>query len=152
VSKIDPRFPGAWDTSALFEALLADFERLAERSRSIRSSQPPGTELHHFAMSGFLLFQPPSSWGADQYAFISRALEGDFALEELDWFEGAAPAVQAFACVAFGALLGKYSADQIDQVGFQLGCAHLSAFLFMENDAMLARYEAYRTKHAPESP
>src|SRR5687768_2174971 len=125
-----------WDTFALFERLLDDFEELHRRAQRVRSSGPPGTEQTHIAAIGFLLFSPVEDWGRDQYHSITQRLEGDLSLPALDWYEEGAPAIQMFACLALGALLGKYAAGEINDIGFLLGDAHLASFLVEHNQTI----------------
>jgi hypothetical protein len=133
-----------WDTFGLFESLLERFEELAGRARDVRSSGPPGTEQTHAAATGFLLFSPVEDWGREQHDFITRRLEGELSLPALDWYEEGAPAIQMFACLALGALLGKYAAGEIDERDFLLGDAHLASFLLEQDQAICARYDQSR--------
>ena len=133
-----------WDTFGLFETLLQNFETHLTQAQGIRSSRPPGNEQTHLAVSGFLLFQPPEEWGGDEYDFITARLEGELSLEAMEWYEDFAPAVQMFACLALGAMLGKWAAGSIDEVGFMLGDAHLAGFISLNTEAIHVRYAAFR--------
>jgi hypothetical protein len=67
-------------------------------------------------------------------------LEGDYALENLQWHEHAARSVQAFACLGLGAILGMYVAEQIDDAGFTYGEMFLSQFVFDESEEIARRF------------
>lgn len=129
-----------WDTDALYEPLLRDFEAHLRRARRIRSEGPTGSYELHVAISGFLEFCPPEKWGQTQFQFIKSRLEGDYALENLRWHEDSARAVQAFACLGMGAILGMYTAGQLDEREFTYGEMFLSQFLFDENEEIARRY------------
>jgi hypothetical protein len=128
----------------LFESLLQNFEAHLAQAQRVRSSRPPGTQQAHVAVSGFLLFQPSEAWGEEQYDIITRYLEGDLSLDALEWYEDSVQAVQMFACLALGALIGMKEAGMIDEAGFLFGNAHLGRFLSLENETIHERYSTFR--------
>ena len=130
-----------WNTFGLFEDLLRKFVPLLGKARQVRSSKPTGTEVVHAAVVGFLLFSPVEDWGREHYEFITERLDGELALDALDWYEESAPAVQRFSCLALGALLGKYAAGEIDDLGFTLGDAHLPAFIALHAVEIHSRFQ-----------
>jgi len=130
-----------WNTFGLFEDLLREFEPHLRKARQVRSSKPIGTEALHAAVVGFLLFRPAEDWGRDEYEFITERLDGELALDALEWYEEAAPAIQSFSCLALGALLGKYAAGEINDLGFTLGDAHLPAFIALHNEEIHTRFQ-----------
>lgn len=138
-TRIDSHQP-QWDTFALFERLLDDFDQFLKRTQQHRPADHPNTDLLHAASTGFLRFRPPIDWGPGYHEFIIRRLEGGLSLYALEWYEECAPAIQMFACLALGALLGKYAAEEIDDAGFLLGDAHLAAFLVEQSEAICTRY------------
>lgn len=135
-----------WDTYGLFESLLQDFEMHLDRARHVRSSHPPGTQQTHVAVSGFLLFSPPEAWGREEFECITTRVQGALSLEALEWYEEAAPAIQMFDCLAMGAMLGKYAAGTLDNVGLLLGEAHLAGFLLERNVPIHERYSSWLSR------
>ena len=131
-----------WDTFGLFQALLDDFEKLLSSARNLRTTEPEDSLAVKAAVVGFGQFSPLSEWGQQHYQIIAKRLQDELSLEELSWYEECAEAVSVFACLALGALLGKFQAGEIDDAGFMLGDAHLPAFLSLHNEAICARYSA----------
>jgi hypothetical protein len=136
-----------WDTFELFESLLHSFDTYLTQAERIHSSHPPGDEQARIAVSGFLLFQPPEAWGQEEYDFITARLSGELSLESLEWYEDNVFAVQAYSCLALGAMLGKWGAGMIDEAGFTLGEAHLASFIMLNIEAIHERYSAFRTTY-----
>lgn len=135
--------PELWDTFGLFESLLNDFETHLYQAQHGRSSWPTGTEQMRIAICGFMLFCPVEAWSQEESKTIESYESGDFSLDALEWYEESAEAVQHFACLALGAMLGKRAADTLDDQGFLFGYAHLVAFLTLHNEAIFEQYSAF---------
>lgn len=130
-----------WDTFGCFEALLQDFEALLRDARNLRVV---GTDSFAVKMAviGFCRFSPRSEWRLAHYEIINTRLQGELSLQELQWYEESAEAISVFACLALGALLGKFQSKEIDDSGFLLGDAHLAGFLALNNAEIYARFTA----------
>ena len=134
-----------WDTFGLFEALLADFGAALREADGLAQGEGQ-TEGVRLAMVGFRRYRPLGDWDHEATEWLAGRLQGDWSA----WHSDCGPAVAVFACLAWGALLGKFRAREIDDAGFLLADAHLPAFDLMHRQDMRATYEAARGE--PGSP
>jgi len=129
-----------WDTNKLFQALLEDFETSLNSARYLRTTELENSLALKAAIIGFGQFVPVPEWSRQHLEFIADRLQGEFSLQELAWYGECAEAISVFACLALGALLGKYQSGEIDDFGFTLGDAHLAGFISLHNDKICALF------------
>jgi hypothetical protein len=120
-----------WDTFGLFEQLWEDRDRLLDAAGSLRSDNVEDTLEIKLAIVGFALFSTVEEWDYRHYEIIHHRLQTELSPEALDDEGEDTQAYARFACLALGAMLGKYDAGQIDDAGFFLGDAHLAGFLML---------------------
>lgn len=131
-----------WDTFGLFEGLLSRFGEHLERARSVQALPFLDTPQTRIAFCGFSLFSLEETWGVEENTLIVERVAGELSLEELEWYEESAPAIQIFSCLVLGAMLGKFAAGTLDERGFLLGDAHLAGFLTLRNEEVYERFSA----------
>ena len=120
-----------WTPDDLFSSILRDYGEymgLAERLESSNQEDTPEVKL---AIVGFSLFQPVGTWNYEFYRFIRDKLDGDLSPESLVWHGDDAATYAQFACLAYGALLGKHALGEIDDQAFFLGEAYLPGFMHL---------------------
>lgn len=123
-----------WDAFGLFQSLLDDFLPCLQEAKVLQSENLEDVYPIKLGIVGFSRHRPLEDWNYEQFQAIRSRLDGD--LSGLDWFEDGAEAIRLFSCLCLGAMLGKYAAGEIDDVGFLLGDAHLAGFNVL-NDASI---------------
>lgn len=131
-----------WDTFGLFQSLLDKYTDHIKKARRIHSSRPEVQFEIAVAFVGFKFAVPGEPWSEVQARFIYERTEGDLALENLSLYEAGADAIRAFACLALGAMLAKFSAEQLTEPQFVIGDAHLVGFTAMHSEAIENAFRA----------
>jgi hypothetical protein len=134
-----------WDTFGLFQKLLDNFKNLLTRARDLRTTNPEDTQAVKAAVIGFSLFLPITAWSYEHYLLVDNRLQGELSLEAVKGYvvlpeEDCAQAYVVFACLAIGALIGKFNAGEIDEAGAFLGEAHLVSFIAQHIKEICTQY------------
>jgi len=127
-----------WDTESLFEAIRAIFPSILESSTGTDSKR-----LIEIARLAFVSQGPGLPWGSDQEAYVTALLGGALSIEEFDWYEESAEALQSFAIAVYGGLMALHASGQIDEAGYSLGEAHVVGYILI-HDVQL--YKLYRER------
>lgn len=128
---MDKNKTAPWDTFALFESLLKNYHHYKASAQRLQSSNEEDTYEIKLGIIGFSLFQPSEKWNYEFYQLLKQRLDGELSSASLGWHGAEASTYAQFACLAIGALLGKFDAGEIDEKGFLLGDAHLPGFMML---------------------
>ena len=120
-----------WTPDYLFNYILRDYSKYLDMADRLESSNQQDIYEVKLAIVGFSLFRPVEAWNYEFYRFIQEKLDGDLSLESLAWHEDDAATYAQFACLAYGALLGKHALREIDDQAFFLGEAYLPGFMHL---------------------
>ena len=120
-----------WTPDALFNSILKDYSKYLDMAERLESSNQEDSYEIKLAMVGYSLFRPVESWNYEFYRFIKDKLDGDLSNESLAWHGDDAVTYAQFACLAYGALLGKHALREIDDQSFFLGEAYLPGFMHL---------------------
>lgn len=137
-----------WDTFGLFERLWEERDTLLATAQSLTSANEEDTLEIKLAVVGFSLFAPVEEWSYKHYLIVHNRLQGELSAEESEADQEDALAFARFACLAIGAMLGKYAAGEIDDAGFLLGDAHLVGYMALEGGRI---YTFGRTANTQQS-
>jgi|SRR5579871_757619 len=129
-----------WSPKALFHELLIDFGAFDRTSMPAISTASLDKEIR-IAKLGFARFVSLDHWTMEHHNFMQRLLQGDYSMEELSWFEEDAEAIRMFACLAYGAMLGKFWIGEIDDSGFSRGETLLPSFMLAERNQIHVLYQ-----------
>src|SRR5688572_11392610 len=89
-----------------FERLLGAFPELIRAARELDSPNPEDDEFIKLSVMGFQQAAPIENWHSRHCAVIRDLRGGDYADDELAWYEDSGRAVAQFACLFYGFLLG----------------------------------------------
>lgn len=74
-------------------------------------------------------------------------LGGALSIEEFDWYEESAEALQSFAIAVYGGLMALHASGQIDEAGYLLGEAHVVGYMLIHDAKLYNSYEIITIKH-----
>jgi hypothetical protein len=95
--------------------LLSDFPTLLRAARQLESSNEGDDDFVKIAFVGFQRAAPASRWTGSHQQVIRDLRNGDYADDELSWYEDDATAVAQFACLFYGYMLGLNEAGVLHE-------------------------------------
>jgi hypothetical protein len=115
----------------LFEDLLRRWPRLCLLAEALESPNAEDDFQVKLAIVGFSATSKTERWERPHYEFVRTYRESDLAKEVLGTHGPDAPAWEAFACLAVGALLGARDTGSLSEQNLSLALAHLPGFMWL---------------------
>ena len=117
-----------FDTFAHLERLLADFPRLRDAAREMRTPNSEDDEFIRCGILGFTRHLPAERWGYRHFQYVQKYRDevsgGNYAS---DWVR--------FACLAAGYFVALAEAQVINEVDLRLSEAQTPGFMWLKCEA-----------------
>lgn len=113
-----------------FSRLLVAFSVARDTAKTISTPNSEDDDDIKMAIVGFSYYSATENWSRQHYSFIRSRCDGELSDESLHDHGNSGPVFRAFACLAFGALLGLHASGKIDDSTFELGDAQLPGFMY----------------------
>ena len=128
---------------AFFQDLLDDFPALLGKAQRLRTANPADPLWIKAAVVGFGLFHPIQEWGRENFDFVDRHVNDDLSpLAFISQTEECEEAITTFACLGFGAIMGKFSAGEMDTDEASKSEWYLFAFLNVHDEEICRQYQS----------
>jgi hypothetical protein len=118
--------------------LLERFDSLRTAAENLPSPNPEDDLLTRLAIVGFSQAERTERWSRAHQQLLVQYHEQELTPEVLAFHGPAATVWSQFACLAFGLLLGAYSAGRIAELEYYRGVATLPGFMFQHAPALYA--------------